>query len=496
MYYLLTDDHSFDNELAALIRAFYPLSKVESIDKIPEMSSEKIVYSYSYIIDDSECNVSFRRLTDDTDEIKEKNFILKSDIQLLRKRQIKNIIKTFLYEFLTIESGQTLKWGVLTGVRPVLLMRRIINEYSISDEAKRQMFKFYAVSKEKLELLWDTATAQLPIIKDNSDDMISIYINIPFCPSKCHYCSFPSDIIGNCSGDIKSYLDSLEREIMLMQSRLSHFKVQSLYIGGGTPTSLCDNDFKRLMNIIADNFMSYNPIEFTLEAGRPDTLNEYKFDIMREAGVTRISINPQSMNDKTLELIGRNHSVDEIIKMYKLAREKGFDNINMDIIAGLPGETLTDFENTLNAVCDLNPDGITVHTLSIKRASVLKDDASKFTFCSADEVEEMVNAARERMYSLDYNPYYLYRQKYMFGNMENVGYAKSGSESIYNIQMMEEVQSIMAFGAGSISKCIFPKKIKIERAPNVKNHKVYIERLDEMANRKIKLFDKLIEYIN
>lgn len=284
------------------------------------------------------------------------------------------------------------------------------------------------------------------------------------------------------------YLNALLREITAVGTYLSNkgWYPESIYVGGGTPTILSAGEMRALLTCIENNLDMTQIKEITVEAGRPDTIDREKLEGLKEAGVERISINPQSMKSDTLDLIGRNHEPETIIEAYKIARNTGFPIINMDLIAGLPGEKLCDFQSSLNRILDLHPENITIHTLAVKRASKLKTIDAEYSYRQGELVKEMLDYGQDILKKSGYSPYYLYRQKQMTGNLENVGYALPGTESIYNIRIMEENQNIIAMGAGGISKFIYPEENRLERIPNVSNYEIYIERIDEMINRKLK----------
>jgi len=388
-----------------------------------------------------------------------------------------------LYDFLEKETSQSLAWGVLTGVRPVKLLTELI-ESNTKRKAIEILKKDYRVSDEKIELLLDVYGTQCTVKQQASPPAIGLYIGIPFCPSRCSYCSFTSNIYSK-DGSVR-YINALEREMeatgLLMQEKNWH--AESIYIGGGTPTSLDNESFERFLSLVTAIFMNENTKEFTVECGRPDTIDSAKLLIIKKYGGNRISINPQTMSDKTLAAIGRSHNASQIQHAFKIAHTAGCDIINADLIAGLPGESVEDFLRSLQKVIDLKPVNITVHTLAVKRASKLIEQDSDVAFRQAEAASQMVKEARSILGKVGYRPYYLYRQKHMAGNMENVGYALPGTESLYNIRIMAENQTIIALGAGGISKIYYPDENRLERIPNVANYEIYIERIDDMIRRK------------
>lgn len=400
------------------------------------------------------------------------------------KKTIKDTLKTVLYLALSEDSGRELPWGSLTGVRPVKLVLSRLEEGMPEDAIREYMKNRYMVSDEKLELSLKVAKREKQLLERlNYRDGYSIYIGIPFCPTTCLYCSFTSYPIGMWKKRTDEYVDALLSEMDFIAQHFQGRKPDTVYFGGGTPTTLEPYQLDRILSALETKFDLSDLKELTVEAGRPDSVTEEKFRVLKAHGVTRISVNPQTMNQKTLNLIGRRHTVEQVREAFSLARRCGFDNINMDLIAGLPGETYDDVKNTMEEIKKLSPDNLTIHSLAVKRAAALNLWKDKFssTICNTDEIIDMTADYAAKM---GLNPYYLYRQKNMAGNFENVGYAKEGMESLYNILIMEEKQTIIAMGAGGSSKFVFPDENRIERIENVKDVKNYIERVDEMIERK------------
>ncbi|MCM1107291.1 MAG: coproporphyrinogen dehydrogenase HemZ [Blautia sp.] len=396
----------------------------------------------------------------------------------------KNALKQQLYGMLAEYCGKDLPWGTLTGIRPTKLAMKLLEEGKGEAEIASSMKSSYLVSDEKLRLAIDIAKREKALLDPlDYENGYSLYIGIPFCPSTCLYCSFTSYPLAAWRGRVDDYLDALEREIDFAAAKLYHKKLNSVYIGGGTPTTLEPYQLDRLLRKLECSFDFKHCLEFTVEAGRPDSITRKKLAVLRRHGITRISINPQTMKQETLDLIGRHHTVEQTIKSFQLARELGFDNINMDLILGLPEETLDDVRNTMEALTKLAPDNITVHSLAVKRAARLniwKERYEKMQMVNTQEHMELCARYCEQMGLF---PYYLYRQKGMAGNMENVGYAKPGMAGVYNVLIMEEVQTIVALGAGSITKRVYPDGT-IKRCENVKDVAQYITRIDEMIERK------------
>ncbi len=377
-------------------------------------------------------------------------------------------------------------WGILTGIRPVKIASKLIKSGKSPAETSEYFVNEFGTTREKAELAVKVAMIESPIIDAMHPQGISIYIGIPFCPTRCLYCSFVSNSVVRSAKLIPEYLKCLKKEIAYTANIIKQNKniIESVYIGGGTPTTLSAEELDFLFDSVFSEFNLSKVKEFTVEAGRPDTITSEKLKTIKKYGIDRISINPQSMNKETLKVIGRNHTPDEIRKAVYMARDCGIDCINMDIIAGLPGETVDMFKYTVEEVEKLNPENTTVHTMSIKRSSKLNETLTDYELTKGDNVSQMVDFAMNEISSGGKNPYYLYRQKNMLGNLENVGYAKPGTESLYNIYIMEEVQSIISIGCGGVTKTVDRETDRIERIFNVKEPKDYIERIDEMLHRK------------
>ena len=410
------------------------------------------------------------------------------------KKALKEALKKAVYDTLSTYTGREMPWGVLTGIRPTKLVHGALKS-GMSDEAiDAYLEEAYKVSPSKRVLMREVAKQELAILSKNQPNEVSVYIGIPFCPTRCVYCSFTAYSLEQKQKDVEPYLEALFKEISFVAKAKEDVVIRSLYIGGGTPTSLNEDQLERLLTHVEQSFDLSRIEEYTVEAGRPDTITVEKLRIMKAHGVGRISINPQSMNQKTLDAIGRKHTVEEIKEVFYAARELGHDNINMDLILGLPGEEVEDVAYTLAELKKLNPENITVHTMAIKRASklreVLREDEEAIHLTEGDKIEKMLGLCEKEITGMGLMPYYMYRQKNMLGNFENVGYAKPGTEGIYNIEIMEEAESIIALGAGAITKIVYQNGERIDRIPNVKSLKDYIERIDEMIERKREGFMK------
>lgn len=404
------------------------------------------------------------------------------------KKKSKTIIKRSIFKVLSELYDTYVPWGILTGIRPVKIVHSLLDEGLSEVEIRQNLKDNYLIKDEKIDLALDIAKRERVFIYPIDKNKISLYVSIPFCPTRCVYCSFPSNPMKQFGHLRENYVKAIVKEIKGLAKLLkeTNKEIETLYIGGGTPTTL---EAEQLDNLIKALFMELDLIkikEFTVEAGRPDTITREKLEVMKKHNVTRISINPQTMNNETLVKIGRDHNVDDIVRCFNMARDLGFNNINMDIILGLVDENVEMVRNTLERIKELSPESLTVHTLAIKRASTLKENLDKYELTRYEEMVSMINLSMEYAKSMGLNPYYMYRQKHMLGNLENIGYAKEGFECIYNIQIMEEKQSNLAVGAGAISKYVYVDEDRIERTDNVKNVEIYIDRVDEMIERKEK----------
>ena len=405
-----------------------------------------------------------------------------------RRTEAKNEIKRGLYDCLRKRTGKTLPWGTLTGIRPtkIALGRLAAGESRASIAA--YMKETYETGDEKIRLCVDVAAREHEILRKAGDpNGYSLYVGIPFCPTTCLYCSFTSFPIGKWEKRMDEYLGALFRELEYAAGRMRERKLTSVYVGGGTPTALSAADLERVLSRVRELFPVETAAEFTVEAGRPDSITPEKLSVLKRCGVTRISINPQTMKQETLDLIGRRHTTGQVKEQFYLARELGFDNINMDLIAGLPGETIGDLARTMDEIAALSPDGVTVHSLAIKRASRLNLERERYGAYAIVNTQEMIDLTARRAAGMGLFPYYLYRQKNMAGNFENVGYAAPGRECVYNILIMEEQQTIVGCGAGTTTKVLYPSQNRLERAENVKEVEQYIARTDEMIARKDRL---------
>ena len=412
----------------------------------------------------------------------------------LTKAAYKNAFKRILYETLGKLTGRLLPWGILTGIRPTKLVYEMLEQGETESTIYQRMRTEYLCSDEKIAMSLEIAARELQLLKAmDYQEGYSLYIGIPFCPSTCLYCSFTSYSATKYSEYIDKYLKALELEITAFAHSLPGKKLHTVYFGGGTPTTLTAEQLDRLLGLMKEQFDFTYVKEFCVEAGRPDSITAGKLEILKKWGVDRISINPQSMQQRTLDLIGRKHTIEQVKEAFHLAREAGHENINMDIIIGLPGENPLDVEDTLKQLQELNPESLTVHTLAIKRAARLNTERENYVDSKAVEVPEMLKQVMQFAKDNDYLPYYLYRQKNMADNLENIGYARHGKEGLYNILIMEEKQTILALGAGGMSKFVFHKENRLERVDNVKSVLDYINRIEEMILRKKSFLEENID---
>ncbi len=467
-------------EIEQLCRLFFPEKKIVSAQHTDECDE----YVHISIADSSVCV----KLCVEG-ELLEKEAVFEDVYEKseLRAAQV-------LYGLLTKKTGFMPPWGMLTGVRPIKLLRSFCDNMSES-EALDKLRREYFVSEEKLDLAQRTYKIETPLLDLCGEKSFSLYISIPFCPTRCAYCSFVSQTVAQAKNLLPEYVELLVREIEYTAeiTKKLGLKLETVYMGGGTPTTLSAEQLEKVLGAVKDNFDLSEIREFTVEAGRPDTITAEKLRAIKAAGAGRISINPQTMNDQILCNIGRKHTVAQTVEAFELARKEGFDDINMDLIAGLYGDTVEGFSKSLSDVINLSPEGITVHTLSLKRASniVIEGQADY----SADNMgcTQMLRNADEMLSSAGYKPYYLYRQTRMLGNLENVGWSRKGNEGLYNIYIMDESHTIIGVGAGAVTK-LCRQNGYIERIFNFKFPYEYISRFDMLLDRKkgvIDFYEKL-----
>ena len=402
----------------------------------------------------------------------------------------KNVIKKLFYQMLVKRTGHELPWGSLTGIRPTKIALSRLEAGWKEEEIRSFMKETYMTSDEKIDLSIEIAAREKRLMEPvDYNRGYSLYVGIPFCPTTCLYCSFTSYPISKWKGRTGLYLEALFKELEYTAEKMKGRPLDTIYFGGGTPTSLPAEDIDAILCKLEQLFDTKNVLEFTVEAGRPDSITEEKLKVLASHGISRISINPQTMNQKTLDLIGRRHTVENVKEKFHMARELGFDNINMDLIMGLPEENLDDVKHTLEEIEALRPDSLTVHSLAIKRAARLNMFKEEYGDLKISNTPEMIALSEACARRMGMEPYYLYRQKNMAGNFENVGYSLPGKACLYNILIMEEQQTIIGCGAGTTTKRLFSGN-RLERCENVKDVASYIERIDEMIERKEKLLNQ------
>ncbi len=410
------------------------------------------------------------------------------------KRALSHVMLDVLEQY----TGMTQQWGILTGVRPTKLYHKYRKEGMSDEEIYAILKKDYRISDSKIALMREIVQRQLITIPDLDEigKELSVYIGVPFCPTKCAYCTFPAYAIqsNRKAGRVESFIDGLHIEIRAMGKWLKdhNMNITSVYWGGGTPTSIEADEMDALYKTMFESFPNPEKIrEITVEAGRPDTITPEKIDVLKKWGIDRISVNPQSYTDETLKAIGRHHTVQETVDKFWLSRESGMNNINMDLIIGLPNEGIEEFQHSLDESAKMQPESLTVHTLSFKRASEMTHNKDKYKVADRETVTKMMDMASNWTKVNGYVPYYLYRQKNILGNLENVGYCKPGEESIYNIVIMEEVQTILGIGCGASTKFVNPENGKITQFHNPKDPAAYIMTFEEAIEKKIQMLNEL-----
>ncbi|MBP1574358.1 MAG: coproporphyrinogen dehydrogenase HemZ [Oscillospiraceae bacterium] len=469
---LIIDSHPYRYEAEALCRMFLRGRELK-IFEVADIPAEDFIYTG--VFGDE---ISVRIKMDGKD--------LSAKAETSEGKAAK--MEYLLYEILSEITGLKPKWGTLTGIRPVKLALQMMDKGISADEVRRRFKEERLVSDEKLDLLLSTAEHEQAIRALSKPESVSMYISIPFCPSRCSYCSFTSHAIEKAAKLIPQYVDLLCEELRdtaVLMEELG-LRLETVYMGGGTPTVLTPEQLDRVLSTARSSFDFGGVRELTVEAGRPDTITPGKLEVMKKNGVDRISINPQTMDDGVLELIGRKHTAKDVVDAFYMARSFGFDNINMDLISGLPGDDFDKFRKTIDSVLELEPENITLHTLTVKRSANLAGDAQKMLSRSVDEMNEHAFRCFDEA---GYYPYYLYRQKGTVEALENTGFCKPGKEGIYNVFIMDETHSILATGAGGVTKLKDPHGPKIERIFNFKFPYEYIDRFDLMNERKEQVKD-------
>lgn len=474
--------NTFKYEIEATVKLFIGASRFNFYYEIPENFSAD-----EYIIAEIESNTLKCRIKLDGKEISLEKILSENEIneRSVAEHELCRLIYTSLKQLTRIVPP----WGLLTGIRPVKKVTALVQQGLNKNEINEILTKKYEISPSKLELAFHTADNQLPILEKINKKAVSLYISIPFCPTRCSYCSFVSHSMDSAMKLIPDYIQKLCDELKIIGNivKETNTEIDTIYFGGGTPTSISAEYIEVLMECVKDNFDIASVREYNFEAGRADTITREKLEIIKKYGATRISVNPQTLNDDVLKVIGRLHTGEDTINAFKTAREVGFDNINMDLIAGLPSETSESFKNSLDKIIDLNPESITVHTLTLKRSASLYESGKSHI---GNPVADMVDYSVERLMSNGYNPYYLYRQKNTVDNLENVGYSKKGAESYYNIYIMDETQTILGAGCAASTKLVYPDG-KISRIHNYKFPYEYINRFEQMIEKKKEVIECL-----
>lgn len=490
MVRLYTNLPGFYNDICEEIRLFITAAEIILCEGPPEQGEERVsVLMYEEGGDwRSYCSARIIIFGKPVEACCEYRMPINNESALVEKRYQKRCVKIAVFRLMRIlYPDNSPVWGSLTGIRPTRLLRELREEMG-EQKALDMLLHDFDVHPEKLSLAKEIVSVQRPIMEGQDDKDVDVYIGVPFCKSRCLYCSFASSI--RCEKtDMRAYLFTLRQDIAFGAkiAREAGMRVRAMYVGGGTPTVLTAEELEDILSFAIESYGGYGR-ELTVEAGRPDTIDMRKLVAIRRLGADRISINPQTMNDKTLLLIGRSHTPNEIEEAFAMARGVGFACVNMDLIAGLPGEREADMRSTLDWVMRLKPQNLTVHTLAVKRSSLLKARLGEFPLPDAETAARMVCMGAEAAKAMGMRPYYMYRQKYMSGNLENVGYALEGLECLYNIDMMEETTSIMAHGAGAMTKRVLGGQRRVERIPHPKDIDTYLNKLNQLNREKAQLF--------
>lgn len=493
IYINFVEDFDFEYDIQGMVRSFYPGIELKSLRsdieckniasvKVGEegsVHSEKAEFTLACCFTKTYMSIAIVR---EGIEVDKAEFCRIYDEEYDRKAT-KNELKRRLYDLLKKYTGKELVWGTLSGIRPTKITSEMLgngmSEAEVYDTIKRE----YYISDVKAREIIEISKRELEILGE-IDKGYSIYIGIPFCPSTCLYCSFTSNPVSRFRDKTDLYIDCVLKELKFCAETFKDKRLCTIYIGGGTPTTLEAEQLDRLLGGVAELFDTKNLYEYTIEAGRPDSITRDKLRVIHKYDITRISVNPQTMKEETLKVIGRHHTVEQFLCAYEMVREEGFDNVNMDFILGLPGEEISDVRNSMEWVKKLRPDSLTIHSLAVKRAARLNLEQRAGKKYDIHNSDEMMEITKETAQELGLVPYYLYRQKNMAGNLENVGYASRGREGIYNILIMEERQTILAVGAGSSTKMVHAGCKRIDRVENVKDVDLYMEKIDEMIERK------------
>jgi oxygen-independent coproporphyrinogen-3 oxidase len=488
MIYLEQNIELYNNDIRAMLQAFFDNEKVVLQEDGTRLSlkAEFTVERDVETLVESGGYVTFT-LEDEQGYCQSKTVV----VNFMDKKLARNPLKAGLYKLLSEYTGKELPWGSMTGVRPTKVATERLERGESEEMIHRVYTDTYLTMNQKADICIEVAKREQELFRDFCyEEEYCLYVGIPFCPTRCLYCSFTSYPIEAYKEKVDAYLDALCKEIAFVAETPAYAekRLVAIYVGGGTPSALSAKQLERLISEIKKHFDMQYVKEFCVECGRPDSITLDKLQVLKNSGVERISINPQTMSDETLKLIGRAHSVEQTKEAFTLARQAGFENINMDMIVGLPGEDIEDVRHTLSEIRKLSPDSITVHSLAIKRAANLNIEMERYRSLIKGSTNEMLLAVDQCARELGLLPYYLYRQKNIPGKLENIGYAAPGKECLYNVLIMEEKMDILALGAGASSKFVFHEENRIERVENVKNVDEYIKRIDEMLERKNRMF--------
>lgn len=493
MIKVLTEGHDYHYEVADILANYVRRDEIEFINKkVPAEGRSLFAHS---VLDKAADGIGVEcSITSEGSTVYQSDFFEPAvGDNLTIRKQYKRYVKHNLLKAAEKYFDKKLPWGILTGIRPVKMIHRLLDQGFNKEDILKQLIRFYRLTPDRAQLGIDIALTEREFIFPYNPKRISVYISIPFCPTRCSYCSFPSNQLSRWGKFTDRYVECLTKEIQATAAALYRYGLLSdtVYIGGGTPTALSFEQLEQVLKTVEQCLLDPSTREYTVEAGRPDTMDKDKLAAIKEYGASRIGINPQSMNQATLKAIGREHSPDDIFHAFEMARQAGHKNINMDIIMGLPGEDRDMVKNTLQGVGHLKPEGATVHTLAIKRASRLHEQEFDNRQVQEKEVKAMMQLAQRYLDEMGMKPYYLYRQKYMVGNLENVGFSLPGYEGIYNMQIMEEKQTIIGLGAGAVSKLIYLEEDRLERQQNPKSLEHYIQRSKAIADQKERIISAL-----
>jgi oxygen-independent coproporphyrinogen-3 oxidase len=488
MINVLLKNHDYEYDITQLLLIFFNKIKFNENDCKKEYRLENSID----IIEDNLIvkNKLYKNniLIDESVIIKEN----KSDIDLFIRNYHKRIIKYSIYKLIVKHKVPNGEWGILTGMRPVKVVHKYIDALYTKDQIYNILKKDYLMSEDKINLILNIAYRERKFIYPIDNKKISIYISIPFCITRCTYCSFPSNIYSKKKHIMGDYLESLKYELktVLLKAKEKELVIDSIYIGGGTPSTLTAIEMEELFLFLQEHIDMSSVLEYTFEAGRPDTITEEKLLLMKKFDITRVCLNPQTLNNEILKKINRNHTKEDILEKFELMKSLNFNSINMDLILGLPNQNMDIYKNTLEIIKQLKPDNITIHSLAIKKGSNLKNKGYEFE--NILETERLMDYSKKYLNDI-YNPYYLYRQKNIVGNLENIGFSLDGKESLYNIKIIEERHTILAFGAGAVSKLAYKDSDRFDRVPNLKGVEEYISRIDEIIERKLNGIDMIEE---